>query len=128
MDNGPEFIAQAMKDRAVANSIEFSYIQPGRPMQNGLIERFNKTYCTEVLDAWIFETLDQVRELTQEWMWRYNHVRPHGSLLHLSPRAFLLKCGQLPAHYKGSRADFPTVQQDIHNNNTTTSNFTNHCA
>lgn len=128
MDNGPEFIALAMKDRAVANSIEFSYIQPGRPMQNGLIERFNKTYRTEVLDAWIFETLDQVRELTQEWMWRYNHVRPHGSLLHLSPRAFLLKCGQLPAHYTGSRADFPTVQQDIHNNNTTTSNFTNHCA
>jgi len=126
MDNGPEFIAQAMQDWAVANSIEFSYTQPGRSMQNGLIERFNKSHRTEVLDVWIFETLDQVRELNQEWMWRYNHVHPHGSLLHLSPRAFLLTCRQLPAHYTGSRAEFPTVQQDIHNN-TTTSNFTNHC-
>jgi putative transposase len=128
MDNGPEFIAQTMRDWAAGKGISFTYIQPGRPMQNGLIERFNKTYRIEVLDAWIFESMEQVREITQEWMWRYNHVRPHGSLLRLAPRAFLLKCGQLPAHYTGSRADFPTVQQDIHNNNTTTSNFTNHCA
>ncbi|MBS1936802.1 MAG: IS3 family transposase [Bacteroidetes bacterium] len=128
MDNGPEFIAQAMKEWAAAKSIEFIYIQPGRPMQNGLIERFNRTYRTEVLDAWIFESLEQVRQMTQEWMWRYNHVRPHASLLRLSPRAFLLKCGQLPAHYAGSRADFPTVQQDIHNTTTPKSTFTMHCA
>jgi hypothetical protein len=43
-------------------------------------------------------------------------------------KAFLLKCGQLPAHYTGSRADFPTVQQDIHNTTTLRSTFTNHCA
>jgi putative transposase len=128
MDNGPEFIAQAMQDWASAHGVTFTYIQPGMPMQNGLIERFNKTYRTEVLNAWIFERLDQVRTLTQQWMWRYNNKRPHRSLLRLSPRAFLLKCGQLPAHYTGLRADFPTVQQDIHNTNTTTRNFTNHCA
>jgi putative transposase len=128
MDNGPEFIAQAMKDWAAAHSIAFTYIQPGKPMQNGLIERFNKTYRNEVLDAWIFETLQQVRDITQGWMWRYNHVRPHGSLLRLSPRAFLLKCGQLPAHYTGSRAEFPTVQQDIHNTSELKSTFNNHCA
>ncbi len=123
MDNGPEFIAHAAK-----NDIVFTYIQPGMPMQNGLIERFNKTYRTEVLNAWIFERLDQVRFITQEWMWRYNNQRPHRSLLRLSPRAFLLKCGQLPSHYTGSRADFPTVQQDIHNTNTLRSTFTKHCA
>ena len=128
MDNGPEFIAQAMKDWAANKGIVITYIQPGRPMQNGLIERFNKTYRNEVLDAWIFETLGQVREITQQWMWRYNHERPHGSLLRLPPRAFLLKCGQLPAHHTGSRAEFPTVQQDIHNTNERESTFNNHCA
>ena len=61
-------------------------------------------------------------------MWRYNNQRPHRSLLRLSPRAFLLKCGQLPSHYTGSRADFPTVQQDIHNTNALRSTFTKHCA
>lgn len=128
MDNGPEFIAQAMKDWAAANKIEFTYIEPGMPMQNGLVERFNKTYRTEVLDAWIFERLSQVRQITGQWMWRYNHVRPHRSLLRLTPRAFLLKCGQLPAHYTGSRTDFPTFQQDIHNNTLHRSIFNNHCA
>lgn len=115
MDNGPEFIAHVMEKWATGQNIEFTYIQPGKPMQNGLVERFNKTYRTEVLDAWVFQTLEQVRAITQEWMWRYNHVRPHRSLLRLTPRAFLLKCGQLPALYTGPRADFPTLQQDIHN-------------
>lgn len=128
MDNGPEFIAHAMQEWAAEHGIVFTYIQPGMPMQNGLIERFNKTYRTEVLNAWIFERLDQVRSITQEWMWRYNNQRPHRSLLRLSPRAFLLNCGQLPAHYTGSRADFPTVQQDIHNTNKLRSTFTKHCA
>ncbi len=128
MDNGPEFIAHAMQQWAAANNIAFTYIQPGKPMQNGLVERFNKTYRTEVLDAWIFERLSQVREITQEWMWRYNHKRPHRSLLRLSPRAFVLKCGQLPAHYTGQRADFPTFQHDIHTTTVHRSTFNNHCA
>mgnify|MGYP001550001716 CR=1 FL=1 len=128
MDNGPEFIAQVLQEWAAANRITFTYIQPGKPMQNGLIERFNKTYRTEVLDAWIFERLSQVREITQEWMWRYNHERPHRSLLRLSPRAFVLKCGQLPAHFTGQRTDFPTFQHDIHTNTVHTSTFNNHCA
>lgn len=66
MDNGPGFIAHAMQEWAAKNGIVFSYIQPGMPMQNGLIERFNKTYRTEVLNGWIFQRLDQVRFTTQE--------------------------------------------------------------
>lgn len=128
MDNGPEFIAGIMKEWALGKGIEFTYIQPGSPMQNGLVERFNRTFRTEVLNAWIFETLDQVKQMSQDWMWRYNNVRPHGSLLRLPPRAFLMRRGQLPANYTGLRADFPTIQREINNNNTPQSIFTKRCA
>lgn len=116
VDNGPEFIALAMEEWAQHNSIEIMFIEPGCPMQNGLIERFNRTYREEVLDAYLLENLDQVRALTGEFIWSYNNERPHDALLDLTPREFLLKCGQLPAHYTGPRADFPTFQQDDHIN------------
>lgn len=114
VDNGPEFIAQAMEEWAERNKIEITFIEPGKPMQNGLIERFNRTYREDVLDAYIFENLEQVRERTKEFIWSYNNERPHDALMDNTPREFLLKCGQLPSHYTGSRADFPTFQQDDH--------------
>lgn len=78
----------------------------------------------------IFATLGQVRRPTQEWVWRYPPYsgRPHGSLLRLSPRAFLLNCEQLPAHYTGSRAEFPMVQRDVHDTDERASTFYSHCA
>jgi len=60
-------------------------------MQNGYIERFNKSYRTEVLDMYLFRTLDEVRAITGEWMAEYNEVRPHESLGILPPRVFLMK-------------------------------------
>jgi putative transposase len=125
VDNGPEFIAQHMEDWAERNGIHLQFIKKGRPMENGLIERFNRTYREEVLDACLFESLDQLRQLTVEFIWSYNNERPHDALLDNTPREFLLKCGQLPAHYTGSRADFPTFQQDDHINITEKKIFTN---
>ena len=60
-------------------------------MQNGYIERFNKSYRAEVLDMYLFRTLEEVREITMEWMAEYNEIRPHESLGNLPPRAFLMK-------------------------------------
>lgn len=125
VDNGPEFIAQDMEDWAERNGIRLTFIKKGRPMENGLVERFNRTYREEVLDAYLFESLEQLRQLTMEFIWSYNHERPHDALLDNTPREFLLKCGQLPAHFTGPRAEFPTFQQDKHHNTTERTIFRN---
>ncbi|MCT3924048.1 IS3 family transposase [Elizabethkingia anophelis] len=85
VDNGPEFTSKYFESWAKGKGIHIQYIQPGRPMQNGYIERFNRLYREAVLDAYLFFDLDQVRELTQDWMEEYNHKRPHESLGNLTP-------------------------------------------
>ena len=63
LDNGPEMISEAFTEWAAAKGISIRYIQPGKPNQNAFIERFNRTYRTEVLDAHLFANLEQVKQL-----------------------------------------------------------------
>ena len=58
-------------------------------MQNGFVERFNRTYRTEVLDMFVFKHLKEVEEITENWVKQYNEERPHESLGNLTPKEYL---------------------------------------
>lgn len=88
-DNGPEFLAATVAQWCDQHGVVLQHIQPGKPNQNAFIERFNRTYRTEVLDAWVFTALAEVRQVTDDWLERYNTERPHRSLGRVPPRTYL---------------------------------------
>lgn len=88
LDNGPELISIALADWAEAHQVELCFIQPGKPMQNGFIERFNGSYRRGVLDMYAFRTLSEVRERTEHWLRDYNETIPHDALNDLTPAEF----------------------------------------
>jgi putative transposase len=88
VDNGPEFTSATFEAWARKHRIKICFIQPGKPTQNSLIERFNGTYRKEVLNAHLFSNLNEVRDKTQEWIWVYNNTRPHESLNNKPPVEF----------------------------------------
>lgn len=85
VDNGPEFISKTFVRWCSKNGIEIAYIQPGKPMQNAYVERFNRLYREDILDAYLFENLEQVKELSGQWMENYNTYHPHNALGKMSP-------------------------------------------
>jgi putative transposase len=87
MDNGPELIAELL-DWCERKGVEPRHIQPGKPNQNAYVERYNRSFRDEVLDAYVFEDLEQVRELSAEWLRMYNEERPHDALGRQPPAVF----------------------------------------
>ena len=87
-DNGPEFIAVALQKWLSKQQINTIYIDPGCPWQNPYGESFNGVFRDGCLDRWLFTSVREAQELTDAWLYEYNHERPHGSLGGLTPAQF----------------------------------------
>ncbi|KYP13812.1 MAG: hypothetical protein A1D16_11375 [Flavihumibacter sp. CACIAM 22H1] len=87
-DNGTEFIAHKTQEFFLKNQIDHIPIQKRKPMQNGYVERFNRSYREGVLDAYILTTIHHAREETYVWMEDYNNNHPHESLGDKAPTEF----------------------------------------
>jgi len=88
-DNGPDCTSGALTTWSQARGITMQYIQPGKPSQHAFMERFNRTSRHEILDASVFESLADVRDLTTDFLLNYNTRRPHDSLGRVPPLTFL---------------------------------------
>ena len=90
-DNGTEFTANAIFAWVKDHSINWHYITPGRPMQNGFAESFNGKMRDELLNETLFFSLDHARLVIAAWVADYNTVRPHSALAYQTPAAFAAK-------------------------------------
>ena len=87
-DNGPEFVAEALKAYLATAQVDTRYIEPGAPWQNGYIESFNATFRDEVLDRELFSTVLEAEVLSEQYRREYNTYRPQSGLGYLTPSAF----------------------------------------
>ncbi len=79
-DNGPEFVATAVKLWITGLAAKPAYIEPGSPWENGCVESFNGKFRDELLACEAFNTLAEAKVLIEQWRVRYNTARPHNSL------------------------------------------------
>lgn len=86
-DNGPEFIAQSVRDWITLVGPKTNYIESGSPWENGYYESFNARFRDELLNGEIFYTLKEAQVIIEQWRKHYNTIRPHSSLNWRPPEA-----------------------------------------
>ena len=91
-DNGPEFIADAIKRWLEDKKVGTLYIEPGSPWENGYIESFHSRLRDELLNREQFFSVKEAKVLVENWRLEYNHERPHSSLEYKTPAAFAATC------------------------------------
>lgn len=91
-DNGPEFVAEALKRLAALTGVESLYIEPGSPWENGYAESFHSRLRDELLNAEVFADVREAKALGAAWKNEYNHRRPHSSLGYVPPAVFAATC------------------------------------
>ena len=87
-DNGTEFTSNAILAWQQERDVEWHYIAPGKPMQNGFVESFNGRLRDECLNEHLFANLNEARQIIEAWREDYNTQRPHSSLNGLTPTEF----------------------------------------
>lgn len=114
-DNGPELTCRAVQIWAAENNIDWHYIQPGKPQQNGYTESLNDKIRDECLNEHWFESLAEARQIVEAWRQDYNHVRPHSSLNYLTPMEFVAakngekKSGGIPPDHSLTGFNHPSI-------------------
>lgn len=88
VDNGPEFISNALDEWAYTQKVKLHFTRPGKPVDNAYMESFNGRLRDECLNQHWFLSLDHARRVVNEWRRDYNEDRPHSSLGDLSPNEF----------------------------------------
>jgi transposase InsO family protein len=112
-DNGPEFIADAIKGWLSDKKVETLYISPGSPWENGYIESFHGRLRNELLNRELFYSVKEAKVLAENWRLEYNHHRPHSGLKYKTPAAFAAACiasasawsGPAPQQYTIGKTD-----------------------
>jgi putative transposase len=89
VDNGPEFISNAMDAWAYTRGVTLQFIRPGKPVDNAFVESFNGKFRDECLNQNWFISVEQARRVIEEWRKDYNEERPHSSLGDLTPCEFM---------------------------------------
>jgi transposase InsO family protein len=84
-DNGPEFVALAVRDWITAVGAKTAYIEPGSPWENGYCESFNGRFRDELLNGEVFYTLREAQIIIEKWRQHYNTKRPHSALGYRPP-------------------------------------------
>lgn len=90
-DNGTEFTSMAILKWSEEKAVEWHYIQPGKPQQNGFVESFNGSFRDECVNETLFSTLSEAKTKITEWKDDYNQNRPHSSLGNITPNEFAMK-------------------------------------
>jgi transposase InsO family protein len=91
-DNGPEFIARALREWLATLGVGTLYIEPGAPWENGYNESFNSRFRDELLNGELFTSLQEAKVVTEDFRLEYNHRRPHSSLGYQTPAEFAAAC------------------------------------
>lgn len=113
-DNGPEFIATALKEWLEKNGCQTLYIEPGSPWQNAYIESFNGKLRDECLNREVFNNGQEARLVIERWRKEYNEERPHSALGYVAPAEFARRaCNLLRPTASASHTRTQPVQEQI---------------
>ncbi len=113
-DNGPEFVAEAVRQWLKDSGVSTLYIAPGSPWENGYIESFNSRLSDELLKVESFSSLREAQVLVEQYRRQYNHQRPHSALGYQTPAAFAAGC-LAPATASAGPSPTPNRTDRVHN-------------